>query len=183
MLLSAAKTLITERYQAAHGAQVEGTYEHYEMIVGRGGHAEATMGYRFAGDEPLFLEAYLDNPIEHVLGLRLDAMIDRRRIVEIGDHASRSALATIALWRRAASRLEPHADFVVAVLTASLRSMFDRIGLNLIELAPARAACLPQTAENWGRYYESDPMICAGEIAAGRACFDRWADRAERAAR
>lgn len=182
MLFSAVKALVAERYQSVHAAKAEGAYQYYETIFS-GDLAQSTLGYRFAGDSALFLEAYLGEPVEQVLERRLGHRVERERIVEIGDHASRSALATLALWRTAASRLEPQADYVAAVLTAPLRSMFRRIGLDLIELAPAAAASLPGAGEGWGRYYQSDPVVCAGHIASGLACFDRWADKLERSAR
>ncbi len=61
----------------------------------------------------------------------------RVRIVELSDHALQRGGATVSLWREAATALGGQADIAVAVLTRPLRTMFTRLGLELVELVPA----------------------------------------------
>ena len=167
-------SLIHDRYAAVHGATPASDYPTY-LTVGAPDAPSATLGYRLAEGEALFLEVYLDRPIERLLAERLGRRVSRTRIVELGDHASQRAGATVTLWREAAAALAGQADVAVAVLTRPLRSMFARLGLDLIELAPARIEALGEAGSAWGRYYQTDPVVCAGDIAACRVMLDRSA--------
>jgi hypothetical protein len=162
--------LVAKRYAAVYGATPQIQYPDHVTVHGDSGVA-AVLGYRMAADQPLFLERYLDAPIEDVLSTRFGRSMDRARIVEIGEHASSRSRATLALWMNAADHLQDRADIAVAVLTAPLRAMFERVGLPVIALAPASASRLGDDAGDWGRYYDADPIVCAGEIAVGRACL------------
>ncbi|MBP2278325.1 thermostable hemolysin [Sphingomonas sp. PL20] len=164
---AAVTRLIATRYDAVHGAARVADYPEYLSVPGEAGPC-ATLGFRRASQSALFLERYLDAPIEQVLTTRFGRAIDRQDIVELGDHASVRAAATIALWHRAAHELADQAEFAVAVLTAPLRAMFKRLDLTIVELAPARAERLGCAADQWGRYYALDPVLCAGAIATGR---------------
>ena len=117
---AAIRTLIHERYAAAHDARPAADYPTY-LTVGVPEAPQAVVGFRTAGAAPLFLERYLDRPVETVLSERLGRPIPRSRIVELGDHASHRPTATVALWREAAVALAGQADFAVAVLTRQLR--------------------------------------------------------------
>jgi len=121
------------------------------------------------------LEDYLDRPIEDLVSDLYGRAIARERIVEIGAHASEQSRATVALWARAARYLDGIADVAVAVLTAPLRGMFDRLGIEVVELCDADPARLPDAGVSWGQYYELRPKVCAGLIAPARptlASFD-----------
>ena len=169
---AAIRTLIHDRYAVGHDARPAVDYPTY-LTIGSPDAPAAVLGFRVAGTEPLFLERYLDRPIEELLTERLGQPVPRGRIVELGDHASHRPTATLALWREAAVSLEARADVAVAVLTRPLRAMFGRLGLNLTVLAAARAEALGGASASWGRYYESEPMLCAGTITTCRAVLDR----------
>ena len=160
-------SLIHNRYAAVHGAVPAADYPTY-LTIGPPEMPSAVLGFRAAEAAPLFLEVYLSRPIEVVLSEHFGRPVPRARIVEIGDHASTRANATIGLWREAAAALAGQADIAVAVLTRPLRAMFARLKLDLIELAPAPIEALGSAGAAWGRYYTSDPVVCAGDIAICR---------------
>lgn len=174
MLSDAGRALIRHRYAAVHGAASRLDYPRYRSVESPEG-PRAVLGWRRAADGPLFLEAYLDQPVELAVGAALGRTTSRDRIVEIGDHASCSGPATLALWLETARQLSAEAEIGVAVLTAPLRRMFARIGLPFATIAPADRARLAGGGAAWGRYYDADPAVCVGEIAAGRAVLDAWA--------
>jgi hypothetical protein len=124
----------------------------------------AALGFRFASDERLFLEAYLDDPIEEAVARAIGIDVGRDRIVEIGAHASENSRAVMTLWARTARHLGGVADVAVAVLTAPLRSMFIRLGIPINEICEADPARLPDGGQGWGRYYDQHPTVCAGLI-------------------
>jgi Thermostable hemolysin len=175
MYQRAVNCLIADRYAAVHGAIPATDFPHF-CVVDDGRGPRAVLGYRRADEEPLFLEAYLDAPIEQLVSAALGRPLARRRIVEMGSHASNQSRATLALWATAASELGEECEVGVAVLTASLRAMFDRIGLVVRELGVARPERLADGGAAWGSYYESQPMVCMGEIGPARAVLARWAN-------
>lgn len=169
---AALTSLLRDRYAAVHGAVPAGDYPAY-LTIGVPEAPQAAIGFRRADAGALFLEAYLDRPIEAVLTSRLDRAVTRAQVVELGDHASHRPAATIALWRESAAALQGQAEFAVAVLTRPLRAMFARLGLPLLELAPARIELLGEAGAAWGRYYQTDPVVCAGDITACRSQLAR----------
>lgn len=164
---AAIHSLLHDRYSAAHGATPVADYPTY-LTIGAPNAPQAVLGFRCAGARPLFLERYVSGPIEEVLSERFGRPIARHRIAELGDHASRRPAATIALWREAAAALEGQADVAVAVLTRPMRAMFNRVGLALHMLAPARIEAMGDAAAQWGTYYENDPVLCVGDISECR---------------
>lgn len=170
MRVAAARQLIARRYAVVHGAIPAVDFPHF-CAVDRGGEdsPKAALGYRMASEERLFLEAYLDQPIEQAVSDLFRRPTGRDRVVEIGAHASDRSRATVALWARTARHLEGVADVAVAVLTAPLRSMFIRLGIDIHEICNANPARLPGGGAGWGHYYNLQPKVCAGLIAPARA--------------
>ncbi len=172
-MLQSIQQLVADRYAVAHGARLTVDFPHYCTIQDENGPC-ATLGFRSAADGPLFLERYLSQPIEQVIADVLGRTLSRERIVEIGAHASQRPRATVALWARAAAELGRRGELAVAVLTAPMRAMFERLGLPITVLAAADPAMLGEDGRGWGRYYHTEPMVCAGEIAAAQPALARW---------
>ena len=51
----------------------------------------AVLGFRYADQAPLFLEHYLERPVEQLLAARLKRPVDRSRLVEVGNLAVTTA--------------------------------------------------------------------------------------------
>jgi hypothetical protein len=164
MQVAAARQLIERRYGAAHGAIPATDYPHFCLIGGGHRGPTAVLGFRLAATEPLFLEAYLDEPVEQAVSRMLQTTVARDRIVEIGAHASERSRATLELWAQTARHLDGIADVAVAVLTEPLRAMFTRLGVAIHEICDADRTRLRSAGEAWGRYYEQKPRVCAGLI-------------------
>ena len=164
----AVTTLIADRYAAVHGAVPAVDYPHF-CVVADECVPHAALGYRRASEGALFLESYLDGSVEELVSRQFGRPVDRGSIVEIGAHASDRSRATLSLWARAAEALGRDSDVAVAVLTAGMRAMFRRLGIAFAEIAPATPGRVADGPNAWGRYYDSDPSVCAGEIAPARA--------------
>jgi len=175
--------LASRRYREIFGARLNPIHRCYFSQPGAG-EPTAVLGYTRAGEQPLFLERYLDVPVETAVGEALGRDIVRDQIVELGNFAASNAMAMIALWGEAANDLGGSAEVAVATLTAPLREMFRRIGLPIRVLAPAQVERAGAPAEDWGHYYSRDPMVCAGLIVEGQAAISRFLARrnAEKAA-
>lgn len=158
--------LIRRRFLEAHGANVTPGYNHL-LNVSQGDAARAALGYRRARDEALFLERYLDMPVEQCVSAALGRTVGRDSVIEVGNLAASDPFAMISLWGRAANDLGTECEIAVATLTAPLRAMFRRMGLSLHVLASAQVELADQPSD-WGRYYDADPMVCAGLVAEGQ---------------
>ncbi len=133
----------------------------------------AVLGYRPATDRPLFLEAYLDHPIEVLVSAAMGRTVSRADIVEIGCLASTSPVALIQLWHETATALDSRHHVVAATLTARVRRLLARAGVPIVEIARAVPDRLPDAAR-WGKYYDDDPRVCVGSIADGAASLERY---------
>ncbi|MCB2047002.1 MAG: thermostable hemolysin [Novosphingobium sp.] len=171
--------LIRRKYQEVFGAAFRPSFESW-MHAGNG--EGAALGYCRAGAQPLYLEGYLDCPIEDMVSAALGRQVERNSIIEIGNLAADSAPGMVELWGQAANDLGGNGEVAVATLTAKVRRMFARIGLPVTVLAPARPERLGTGAAQWGSYYESDPMVCMGVIAEGQAALSAFLARRSRKA-
>ncbi len=174
-------SLIQRKYRDAFGASLNPTFGSY-MHCGDSSESGAALGYKRADLEPLFLETYLDEPIEHAVSRALGSLIRRESIVEIGNFAADNALAMVELWGSAANDLGARGEVAVATLTAPLRRMFARIGLPIHVLAAATPDRLGTDADEWGSYYELDPKVCAGRIVEGQHALTAFLLRRQRVA-
>lgn len=173
--------MVARKYREAFGATARPAFAAW-LEAGSGIVTGAALGYRRAGEEPLFLEAYLDRPIEELAGEVLDRPVERSAIVEIGNFAADNAIAMIELWGHAANDLGGGGEVAVATLTAPLRRMFMRIGLPFKLIAPADPGRIDNGASEWGSYYATDPWVCAGVIADGQAAIAAFLSRRQRKA-
>lgn len=167
---------IRDRYAAEYHATAAVGYERFLSQLREAGQG-AALGYRRATEGPLFLERYLDQPVEQALAPHYGPGLARARIVEIGSLAGNSCMALFRLWTDTAQALGSEADVGVAVLTASLRSMFARLGIPVHVLAAADPARLGPAAGQWGTYYAHDPQVCAGSLAEGLARLQAFSAR------
>ncbi|MFM6831523.1 MAG: thermostable hemolysin [Novosphingobium sp.] len=161
--------LIRQRYQEKFGA--EPTLDHTVYLARN---KAAALGFSRAGAQCLFVEKYLDEPVEVIASLVFGRPIERGTIVEIGHLAASNAAAMLALWGDTANDLGAESEIAVATLTAPLRHMFARIGMPIFEVAPARAERLGNDARRWGSYYEEDPRVFIGEIAVCQKAMAAW---------
>ncbi len=125
----------------------------------------AAAGYRQASGETLFLERYLDAPVEQVLARQGGDAPARAGIFEVGHLAARRA----GEGRRLIFLLGDHlagegAQWVVSTLTEELRHLFVRLGITPLALGRADPGVLGGAASQWGSYYDHHPVVLAGHV-------------------
>ncbi len=128
----------------------------------------AVVGIRDGQSGRLFAEQYLCAPAQNLIGRRLGTTIARSDLVEVGNLALESAGDT--RWVIAAATLFLHAlgyRWVLFTATRTLINAFQRLGLQPLCLAPAQPLLLDDRGEHWGDYYQTGPVVCAGDIASG----------------
>lgn len=165
------EAFIEAQFEAAYGARLAG---HFPLIAGlatRNGPVLAAAGVRFAEDDPLFLEQYLDEPVEQAIAAAFGRPVARDSVVEIGSLASSDPAASLQLFTALVAWLSGVCGrrFAVATVRPELARMLGRSGFGLRPVAEADPERLGAAANDWGRYYDRTPQVYAGEIGVPSA--------------
>lgn len=165
---SSLEAFIAARYATAYGARVDHFCLHLVGLPAATGRAwRAGVGYTPAAASELYLEHYLDRPIEDAIASATGSLVAREDVVEVGNLASTSAGAAREIIVAMRAHLA-QAGFTWVTFTATreLRNSFARLGLRLVDLGRADPARLPDGGAAWGRYYAHDPVVVAGALHA-----------------
>lgn len=156
---------IEQVFADSYGAHIS---RHYPMLLSVHDETDnvlAALGFRYADRGPLFLEQYLNKPIEQVLAKNYVAPIERRSVVEIGNLASLGQGASIFMFTAINAYLMQQEKCInVVTATASLRRYFKALGFDLSDLGRAEQSHLTDGGASWGTYYDEDPRITAAPI-------------------
>jgi hypothetical protein len=128
----------------------------------------AVVGLRDACAGRLFPEQYLPGPAQQVISHHLGIAVERSDIVEVGNMALESS--GDARWVIAAVTLFLHAQGYRWVLFTAIRALinaFQRLGLQPVQLIAAQPMMLVDHGRQWGDYYKTGPIVCAGNIESG----------------
>jgi hypothetical protein len=173
------EAFVAQRFLEVHGAQITVFMPQFLALFDDQGAVQAAVGMRDAGCERLFLEYYLDHPVEQVIAEQAAPpaiSVVRDRVVEIGNLASIDRRASRRLFKLLARRLSVE-NYQWAVFTgcSSLHRMFATIGIETVNLGRALQSQLPGDQQTWGGYYEDNPQVVAGRVGLGCEVFDRLA--------
>lgn len=160
------EAFIAARYATAFDARVEHFCRHLVGLPqGERAGWRAGVGYTAAADGPLYLEHYLDAPIEEALAQATGVRVMRSEVAEVGNLAATSPGAAREIIVTMREHLE-RAGFAWVAFTATreLRNSFARLRLALVDIGPAHAHRLADGGEAWGRYYAHDPRVVAGSL-------------------
>jgi hypothetical protein len=129
------------------------------------GRIAAAVGVRLAREEPLFLERYLDVPVEVAASAALGARVGREQVAEIGNLASTGPTASVRLFVAVAEHLVDRGClFAAATATRQLRRKFTRMGFATTALTQAEPSRLGPDVADWGGYYARDPEVRVGLV-------------------
>ncbi|MBL8508191.1 thermostable hemolysin [Chitinimonas sp. JJ19] len=159
------------RFRAVHDARVIRLLPNQFTLRDAEGLLLAVAGFQTAHGHALFLEHYLDEPVHKAVARQLQRPVSRADIVELGNLAAvggHTPTLILAMMRYLAAS---SCRYVVFTLTAQVRATFRRMGLPLIALTEASPDRVPQP-ETWGAYYDKQPLVMVGDIAAGLAALD-----------
>ncbi|WP_075180415.1 thermostable hemolysin [Pantoea sp. 1.19] len=158
--------------QRAYRQEFNATIPHFlPLLLGlyrADGELVGACGLHRADAGPLYLERYLDTPIEQVFAAKTGERLSRPRLIEIGNFAcaesgnARILFAALCLLL-CANRL----DHIAFTGTRKLRNIFHRLHLSPVELAPACADKIGAEGSLWGAYYENQPQVMVGQLRGG----------------
>lgn len=158
------EAFIADIFRRHYGARVA-SFAPNLMLLERDGEIAAAAGWRSAASEQLFLENYLDQPIEAVVSRLAGHPVERERIVEVGNLAAEIRGGSVDIILHLAAHLSRLGyEWVTFTATSKLIGIFQRLGLPPLALAPADPQRLGAQAADWGTYYASNPVVVAGRI-------------------
>ncbi|MER1948545.1 thermostable hemolysin [Stutzerimonas stutzeri] len=164
----ALEDFIRQRFAEHYGARVRHFMPCLLGLHGDNGQVQGAVGLRSAQRRPLFLERYLDEPIELAVALRSGRPVPREEIVEVGNLAAfGSASARLLIVALTDLLVAQGFRWVVFTGTPALLNSFQRLALEPLALAPADPARMGEDLADWGSYYASRPQLMAGEILPG----------------
>ncbi|OOG42865.1 thermostable hemolysin [Polaromonas sp. A23] len=157
------RSIFASRYQADPAAFAPNLVmlEQHQRII-------AATGWRGAGAETLYLERYLDAPIEAAMESLASEKVVRERIVEVGHLAADKPGGSIHVILTLGRHLHRLGfEWVVFTATQELIGILTKLGLPMLALAKADPARLGDDAAAWGTYYNTQPIVVAGRIQLG----------------
>ena len=172
--LLAAECFISASFRRPYGAHLGSFYPDI-MVLRHGGELVAACGLRHAQAGRIFLERYLDGPIEAVLSGAIGECVERPSIVEVGNLAVIAAGNARDLIGRLTCHLQQGGTaWAVFSAVPALRNSFRRLGIPLVQLAPAaRERLAPAERAEWGTYYDNAPVVTAVRVSAAQAALTR----------
>jgi hypothetical protein len=167
----AAEQFVSSCFKQHYGAEIRHFMPLLMSLSDQHNELKAVLGFRYAGQDSLFIENYLDLPAEQILATKLKRPVDRSRLVEVGNLAVNMAGGGRWLITALTAYLSvTGCEWALFTIGPVLHNAFSRLGLQLIDLAPARRESLPLGKQaHWGSYYEQKPRVMAGNIAQGYA--------------
>jgi hypothetical protein len=161
------ESFIEHIYGKTYHALIGKHYPYLLSVRDKDGRILAALGFRLAGQQPLFLERYMDVPVEGGVSAAFARTIARTQIVEIGNLASAGHGASIFLIAALMSHLDCQGlTHLVFTGTKYLRNYFRKLGLDPRDMGAADSARLPDGGASWGSYYATEPRIIAGDVHA-----------------
>lgn len=173
------ENFIAAQFLKAYGARISEFMPELMGLYDNGALA-AACGLRAAASGSMFLEQYLEHPVENVLGEMTGTAIQRRTIVEVGNLSiSRPGYARHLVCWLTLHLHDMGIQWVVFSAVPALRNNFQRLGIPMVTMAPARSDMLPEGADaSWGSYYDQKPMVTAVSVeSAFKALGNRSCNR------
>jgi len=172
-----AEQFISQRFAESFGSRVESFMPRLFSLHNQDGDICGAFGLRSA-NRKLFLEQYLDLPIEKAIAARLGNPVERQCIVEVGHFSGTFPGAVRAMICLLTERLYREGyTWVTFTGTSSLRNAFARMGLAPLDIQAADAERLPADERAaWGSYYEHAPHVLVGNIKEGYSALVKRAE-------
>jgi len=178
----ALEDIISEKYHSAHSAHIT---EFMPILLGMSldGSSHAALGLRPGHYRPMFLEQYMDAPIEQQVAALSGKPVDRLGLIEVGNlvvtHRGAGLLMFIVM---ATAIAKAGFEWMVFTVTDEVERLIRRLDFNPQYLAMADPSRLKDQQKQWGHYYDCKPKVMVGSLievkalAAQRPALKRLVD-------
>lgn len=161
-LRPAVEAMVRHVFYAEYGARIAAFPERMIVVLDTDGSPRCAAALRDA-QTGFFSEQYLDRPLEQAIGAARECVVTRSAVLELGSVAANRPGALLMLLRGFAHvGLEAGYRWGVFTATDRLRRLAQRFSIEIADLGPASASRIANP-QDWGRYYDHDPRVCAVE--------------------
>jgi hypothetical protein len=156
---------IAQQFQIAHGASIKDFLPLF-LSLRCNNKLSAVTGICHAGNQPLFIEQYLDNSIESEINRFSSQNTKRSVIAEIGNLAATQRGSSQLLFILLAATLyQANVEWLAFTATPQVQKMIGKLGFQLHPIKEASPLCLQQSSvKHWGSYYDTKPMVVVGRL-------------------
>jgi len=158
------ESYISSKYQQTHNALIR---EYLPILVGIHNSDEllGAFGLRPGQYRPMFLEQYLDSPIEQQVASFSKQPVDRCALIEIGNLAiTRKGIGPFLMVVMARALAQAGYEWMVFTVTEQVERLMKRLGFKPHYLVNADPNCLNGDKSLWGSYYENNPRVMVGNL-------------------
>lgn len=150
-------------FKRAHDADITNFMPQLVALRDNNGVLMAAFGWKKASEGPLFLEQYLDEPIDSLISKTLHRKISREQITKIGNLAvANPRNAGILIAHVIQHSLDIGIEWCVATAHHSLQNGLIKGGRDVYPLFNADKARLSEEEQaKWGTYYKHMPQVVA----------------------
>ena len=161
---AAVESSIMRKFEARYGAHLSHFLPHLVRLAAAD-NLGAVAGVGPARDNRLFLEQYLDKPVEQAVAAAFMTPVDRDQVVEIGNLAANMPGLAYSLFAILATVLSDAGyKWVVCTATPQVAAMLARMNFSAEPICDADPAKLSSGSADWGDYYASRPRVMAGDV-------------------
>ncbi len=157
------ESFIKRIFNQAHGANVKHFMPQMLCLRDPHKHLLAVSGMRSAKQEVLFLERYLNAPVEDVIAQHANTKVKRHQIVEIGNLAvERPSFTRLLMAALSAHLYSTDAEWIVFSALPVVRNAVAKTHHEMFVLADATLEKIaPEDRADWGSYYDHHPQVIA----------------------
>src|SRR3989338_8431877 len=154
---------IGDVFRKAYGAKIKRFKPCLMSLRDHDNKLVAACGFISAAAGPLFLEAYLDQPIEKVISAHTGLPVGRDDIVGVGNFSVTEPGTARYLITAIVDRLHATSkQWAVFTAVPVVRNAFIKLGLNPVILGePDKTRLSAEEQAEWGSYYAQKPQIMA----------------------
>lgn len=164
---------IAAQFASAHQARIHHFMPWLLALESNAQQIEAAFGLRPGSETPLFLEQYLDQPIEQLVAREFKQPVDRFRLVEVGNLAVHHKAFGPSLMAGLATLLyQCQFEWMVFTATSQVRRLMMMLGFAPIPLCAADPSKLINNDEDWGNYYRNQPTVMVGSLKTAIAVVE-----------
>ena len=157
------ETCIASKFDQQYHAEIS-HFLPYLLSLSESDQLDAVVGIALAGKSELFLERYLDAPVEQAISRVLQTPVDRGQVVEIGNLAAAVPGTASLLFGVLATVLHrAGVRWVVCTATPQIRAMLKSLQFPAHTICNAEATAMGEQAGEWGDYYASRPQVIVGD--------------------
>ena len=125
----------------------------------------AAIGLRTFESSPIFLEKYLENPVDVSVSELAEKLVSRKKIVEVGNLASTCAGSSRLLIAFLINYLANNdLEWAVCTGTNAVRAVLKRMGVEFQLIKKADPEALGEDQYHWGSYYQHNPFVLAVNV-------------------